>query len=51
MTAHNSPVVPANAGTHNPGRLWVCEVVQQRFRTIGRGVWAPAFAGATGEIS
>jgi hypothetical protein len=41
-------VVPAKAGTHNPG---VAALADGRFngifQTTGHGVWVPAFAGTT----
>src|ERR1700733_1423691 len=40
-------VVPANAGTHNPGSLLWQKVSHSSASSMGRGVWVPAFAGTT----
>src|SRR5580704_12118039 len=42
-------VVPANAGTHNPGSLLWQKVSHSSASSMGRGVWVPAFAGTTNE--
>src|SRR5450631_3255940 len=41
-------VVPAKAGTHNPGRRGCGRYYAQRARTRHHAVWVPAFAGTTG---
>ncbi|CAN0503353.1 unnamed protein product, partial [Phaeothamnion confervicola] len=35
-------VVPAKAGTHNPGRLLLLKVFNNGASPMGRGVWVPA---------
>jgi hypothetical protein len=40
-------VVPAKAGTHNPGHLLLQKVSHIGAQPRGRGVWVPAFAGTT----
>ena len=42
-----SIVVPAKAGTHNHRKWGYTKAVEQHAKTIGRGVWVPAFAGTT----
>jgi hypothetical protein len=44
-------VVPANAGTHNPGRSLLKKVFGYSAKTIAHGVWVPAFAGTTSFYS
>ena len=46
-----SIVVPAKAGTHSSPASVATEGVYRSARTIGRGVWIPAFAGTTSERS
>jgi hypothetical protein len=38
----NTNVVPAHAGTHNPGHLLLKEAVDCRVKHIRRRVWVPA---------
>src|ERR1700686_4525483 len=40
-------VVPAKAGTHNPGGQLLCETSTTSRYTRDHAVWVPAFAGTT----
>ena len=42
-----SLVVPANAGTHNPRRLWFEKGLYHNALKRHLAVWVPAFAGTT----
>ena len=47
-----TPVVPANAGTHNHRALLLAKVVYQyRLAIDCRGLWVPAFAGTTASVT
>jgi hypothetical protein len=46
VRANSLHIVPANAGTHNPGRH--CAEGLYHYALMRRhGVWVPAFAGTT----
>src|SRR5258708_16635626 len=49
LTIESSCVVPAKAGTHSHRRLLGQKASASATKTIGHGVWVPAFAGTTKE--